>query len=232
MWCVVGRGAQYVELAHYCRHKVEATSIFLYSQSLAVPRVHRHLLAFLFHRSVSFLCLSLHFPKKQPDNLLIFENGSLRICDFGSARFVKISRRPVNTDDSVRGEGCGYAEEDEEGLTNSVGTYTFHCPESVRGDGAPYSGRAADAWAAACTLYCWIFGWLPFHAESLEKLFDKIKREEVDVGEAISPELASLLKGMLHKNPAQRIGLQAVLDHPWMRSVPDPPPPAGFDPNA
>eukprot|EP00904_Undaria_pinnatifida_P007570 jgi/Undpi1/3943/HiC_scaffold_16.g07311.m1 len=168
----------------------------------------------------------------KPDNLLIFENGSLRICDFGSARFVKISRRPVNTDDSGRGEGCGYAEEDEEGLTNSVGTYTFHCPESVRGDGAPYSGRAADAWAAACTLYCWIFGWLPFHAESLEKLFDKIKREEVDVGEAISPELASLLKGMLHKNPVQRIGLQAVLDHPWMRSVPDPPPPAGFDPNA
>ncbi|CAN0118390.1 unnamed protein product [Laminaria digitata] len=37
---------------------------------------------------------------------------------------------------------------------------------------------------------------------------------------------------MLHKDPALRIGLQATLDHPWMRSVPDPPPPAGFIPDA
>lgn len=184
---------------------------------------------------MSSLSLSPSPGKKQPDNLLIFENGTLRICDFGCARFVKITPRPANAENSERGgdeDVSVNVEEDEEGLTNSVGTYTFHSPESVRGDGAPYSGRAADAWAAACTLYCWIFGWLPFHDDSLEALFDKIKGEAIDVGQAISPELASLLKGMLHKNPVLRIGLQAVLDHPWMRSVPDPPPPAGFVPDA
>ncbi|CAM9530007.1 unnamed protein product [Ectocarpus sp. 8 AP-2014] len=37
---------------------------------------------------------------------------------------------------------------------------------------------------------------------------------------------------MLCKDPLQRIGLQAALEHPWMRGVPDPPPPAGFIPKS
>lgn len=164
----------------------------------------------------------------QPDNLLIFENGTLRICDFGCAKRVKITRRPARD-----GDGPGQPEdvhEEEEGLTSSVGTYTFHCPESVRGDGIPYSGRAADAWAAACTLYCWTFGCLPFYDDSLEKLFEKIRGTDLEVGNAISPELGDLLRGMLKKDPSQRIGLQAALEHTWMHGVPDPPPPAGFKP--
>lgn len=121
---------------------------------------------------------------------------------------------------------------EEEGLTDSVGTYTFHAPEMVAGDGKPYSGRAADAWAAACTLYCWTFCCLPFHDQSLERVFQKIREQELDVGQAVSPELASLLQGMLCKDPRARIGLQAALEHPWMQGVPDPPPPAGFVPSS
>lgn len=117
---------------------------------------------------------------------------------------------------------------EEEQLTDSVGTYMFHSPESVSGDGVPYSGRAADAWAAACTLYCWTFGHLPFYDEALEPLFAKIREEEVQVGDALSPELAALLRGMLAKDPSKRIGLRAALDHPWMEGAPDRPPPAGF----
>lgn len=121
--------------------------------------------------------------------------------------------------------------EEEEGLTDSIGTYTFHSPESVSGDGRAFSGRAADAWAAACTLYCWTFGHLPFEDDALEPLFAKIRGEELQVGRAVSPELASLLQGMLRKDPTKRIGLDAVHEHPWMRGVPDPAPPAGFRPS-
>ncbi|CAN0034092.1 unnamed protein product [Ectocarpus sp. 12 AP-2014] len=196
----------------------------------------------------------------KPDNLLIFENGTLRICDFGCARYVKIVRpqpsksKDANGSEAIgrchgedqqppqhhagqqqhqrKGEAAIEQQEEEEGLTGSVGTYTFHSPESVMGDGKTYSGRAADAWAAACTLYCWTFGCLPFHDPSLERVFEKIKGQEVDVGKAVSPDLASLLRGMLCKDPLQRIGLQAALEHPWMRGVPDPPPPAGFIPKS
>lgn len=158
----------------------------------------------------------------QPDNLLLFESGTLRICDFGCARRIRITRRD-------EGQGGGAVEE-EELLTDSVGTYTFHSPESLNGDGEAYSGRAADAWAAACTLYCWTFGHLPFHDDALEPLFAKIRGEEVQVGRAVSPELASLLKGMLRKDPSTRIGLRDALQHPWMEGVPEPPPPAGYKP--
>lgn len=163
----------------------------------------------------------------QPDNLLVFENGTLRICDFGCARRVRITRQAAFRDAGGREGG---EKEEEEGLTNSVGTYTFHSPESLSGDGRPYSGRAADAWAAACTLYCWTFGHLPFHDDALEPLFAKIRNEELQVGRAVSAELASLLRGMLRKNPAKRIRLRDALEHPWMHGVPDPPPPAGFKP--
>lgn len=179
----------------------------------------------LFHRYTLCSPPPHVISSNQPDNLLIFENGTLRICDFGCARRVAITRRQARDGVGPRGHLS-----DEEGLTSSVGTYTFHCPESVRGDGVPYSGRAADAWAAACTLYCWTFGCLPFYDDSLEQLFEKIRGTDVDVGNAISPELGNLLKGMLKKEPSQRIDLQAALEDPWMHGVPDPPPPAGFKP--
>ncbi|CAM9535179.1 unnamed protein product [Hapterophycus canaliculatus] len=183
----------------------------------------------------------------KPDNLLIFENGTLRICDFGCARFVKpAGRQPSCGTDAEASDAMKPHEEGPErqpqqssqrgaqegSLTDSVGTYTFHSPEMIAGDGRPYSGKAADAWAAACTLYCWIFGCLPFHDQSLERVFEKIKEQELDVGQAVSPELASLLQGMLCKDPRGRVGLQAALEHPWMRGVPDPPPPAGFVPSS
>lgn len=142
-----------------------------------------------------------------------------------------MTRLPASAKAIGSAKEIGEDVKEEEGLTNSVGTYAFHSPESVTGDGAPYSGRAADAWAAACTLYCWTFGCLPFHDDSLEQLFEKIKVEKLDFGQVISPDLADLLKGLLEKDPARRMGLQAVLEHPWMRDVPDPPPPAGFKSN-
>lgn len=143
---------------------------------------------------------------------------------------VNIARRPV-----AGGEGPRQSQEvekekekdEEKSLTNSTGIYTFHCPESARGDVAPYPGRAADAWAAACILYCWTFGCLPFYDDSLERLFEKIRGSDVDVGKAILPELADSSSGMLTKHPARRIGLEAAIKHAWMLGVPDPPPPAG-----
>lgn len=168
----------------------------------------------------------------KPDNLLLYENGTLRICDFGCARRVSAASRSEGWDPSSPSVAATSTQaEEEELLTDSVGTYMFHSPESVSGDGAPYSGRAADAWAAACTLYGWTFGHLPFYDEGLEQLFAKIREEEVEVGRAVSAELASLLRGMLAKDPSRRIGLRAALEHPWMEGVPDRPKPAGFCPS-
>lgn len=66
----------------------------------------------------------------------------------------------------------------------------------------------------------------------MEHLFEKIRKADVEVGDAVSPELADLLKGMLRKDAGQRIRLEHVMDHAWMRDCPSPPPPAGYNPGA
>jgi len=75
----------------------------------------------------------------KPENLLVFENGTLRISDFGCARGFDPSSAVVR---------------------GTAGTEAFFCPEACRGE--PHDLRDADAWAAACCLCCFAFGCLPF----------------------------------------------------------------------
>ncbi|CAN0106667.1 unnamed protein product [Discosporangium mesarthrocarpum] len=193
----------------------------------------------------------------KPENLLLFENGTLRICDFGCSRRLvprkTCENAAVSGDSGGGGTGGGgegdrgrsrsnkpigkdkgkddEEEEEEdrwEGLTDSAGTLAFHSPECVSGDGRPHSGTQADAWAAAATLYCWVFGHLPFSAPSPEPMFERIRAGGPELGDAISPELADLISRMLQGDPRRRLGLRGARAHAWLRDVPDPPPPAGF----
>jgi serine/threonine protein kinase len=61
-----------------------------------------------------------------------------------------------------------------------------------------------------------------YTGEALEPLFEAIRTETPDFGEAISTELADLLKQLLDKNPATRITLQQCLQHAWLEGVPEP----------
>jgi serine/threonine protein kinase len=80
----------------------------------------------------------------KPDNLLMYENGTLRIADFGCA--VQFPPGTVRTEGLLR--------------DTSSGTYTFYAPECVTGE--PFCAYSADVWAAGVTLYTWIFGEIPF----------------------------------------------------------------------
>jgi calcium/calmodulin-dependent protein kinase kinase 2 len=80
----------------------------------------------------------------KPDNLLMYENGTLRIADFGCA--VQFPPGTVRTAGLLR--------------DTSSGTYTFYAPECVSGE--PFCAYSADVWAAGVTLYTWIFGEIPF----------------------------------------------------------------------
>jgi len=109
---------------------------------------------------------------------------------------------------------------------------------------------AIDVWALGVTLFCFIFGRLPFNAEHEFKLFKCIAEEELvipkrrirahklelDPIHRLSPEeledyetepvdddLRDLIKRLLIKNPAKRILLKEVKRHPWvLQGVEDP----------
>ncbi|MCO5564660.1 hypothetical protein L7F22_018326 [Adiantum nelumboides] len=79
--------------------------------------------------------------------------------------------------------------------------------------GATYRGRAADVWALGVTLYCMIMGKYPFIGDTLQSTYDEIVHGSLKLSEGLNPHLASLLEGLLCKDPINRMTLDEVVQH-------------------
>lgn len=98
-------------------------------------------------------------------------------------------------------------------LRTTEGTYPFWSPEMCSGS-SPFSGYAADLWAAGVCLYIFTSGRLPFYSESPSELFQKISQAKISFqGLGFSPELKDLLSKVLNKDPFTRAGVGDCLKH-------------------
>merc|ERR1719232_495434 len=146
----------------------------------------------------------LHYQKVihrdiKPSNLLRADNGEVKIADLGVSN-------EFDGADAL--------------LTNTAGTPAFTAPEclSIKNGDSPYSGKAADIWSLGVTLYCLVFGKLPFHDDNIVVIYNKIRTQQLQIPEdtELSPELTDLLGRMLEKEPESRIKLQDLKFHPWV----------------
>uniref|UniRef100_A0A3P9IPQ9 calcium/calmodulin-dependent protein kinase n=1 Tax=Oryzias latipes TaxID=8090 RepID=A0A3P9IPQ9_ORYLA len=144
----------------------------------------------------------LHYQKiihrdVKPSNLLVGEDGHIKIADFGV---------------SNQFEGSDAL------LTSTVGTPAFLAPEALSETRKNFSGKALDVWAMGVTLYCFVFGVCPFMDERILSLHQKIKTQPVVIPERadISDDLKDLLFKMLEKNPETRITVPQIKVHSWV----------------
>lgn len=146
----------------------------------------------------------LHYQKVihrdiKPSNLLRADNGEVKIADLGVSN-------EFDGADAL--------------LTNTAGTPAFTAPEclSIKQGDSPYSGKAADIWSLGVTLYCLVFGSLPFHDENIVVIYNKIRSQQLQIppDHELSPELVDLLGSMLEKDPMDRIKLHDIKVHPWV----------------
>ncbi|XP_078362502.1 calcium/calmodulin-dependent protein kinase kinase 2-like isoform X2 [Oculina patagonica] len=144
----------------------------------------------------------LHYQKIvhrdiKPSNLLKGEDGHIKIADFGVADVFE-------GDDAL--------------LNKTAGSPAFMAPESLQNSRDKYSGKAADIWALGITLYCFIFGKVPFDDVNRMGLYEKIKTEQLTFPEEppLNPQLEDLILRMLTKNPDERINIQQIKEHPWV----------------
>ncbi|XP_043661549.1 calcium/calmodulin-dependent protein kinase kinase 2-like isoform X1 [Drosophila teissieri] len=137
----------------------------------------------------------------KPGNLLLTEFGHVKIADLG-----------------VCNEFLGEDATISNGST--AGTPAFRAPETLIPGQNQYCGRAADVWALGATLYSLIFGNVPFLADSVPLLYEKIKQDSVKFPEnhKVTEILKSCIVQMLEKNATHRITIPQLKTNKWVTS--------------
>ncbi|KAJ3275473.1 hypothetical protein HDV01_000300 [Terramyces sp. JEL0728] len=131
----------------------------------------------------------------KPDNMLISKDGVVKIVDFG------VSEMFSKGNDKFK---------------NTAGSPAFYAPETCNLSHGEISAMAADIWAMGVTLFCMVFGKLPFTGSSIIQLYDGIRDNAVVYPEGADPRLVNCLKKVLDKDPASRITLDELRVDPWV----------------
>ncbi|CBF77936.1 protein cmkC [Aspergillus nidulans FGSC A4] len=132
----------------------------------------------------------------KPDNCLITNDDVLKVVDFGvSEMFEK------NSDMFT---------------AKSAGSPSFLPPELCVVKHGDVSGKAADIWSMGVTLYCLRYGKLPFEEHSIIELYDAIKNRPIVCDGETDEVFKDLMLRILEKDPAKRIQMDELREHPWV----------------
>uniref|UniRef100_A0AAX7V1F7 Protein kinase C n=1 Tax=Astatotilapia calliptera TaxID=8154 RepID=A0AAX7V1F7_ASTCA len=136
------------------------------------------------------------------DNVLLDKDGHCKLADFGMCK---------------------------EGIFEGVATGTFCgtpdyiAPEILQ---EMLYGPSVDWWALGVLLYEMLSGHAPFEAENEDDLFESILNEEIVYASWLSTEAVNILKALLTKNPARRLGCvpteggeEAVTSHAFFTGI-------------
>lgn len=124
------------------------------------------------------------------DNIMIDKNMNIRLIDFGFSRSI----------DNLMMTPCGSTQ--------------YAAPEILQRQ--PYT-KAVDIWSMGIILYAIVFGFLPFDSDNMNAMVNLILHLDPIIPKSASPELASLVLRMIQKDPKQRITLEEIFNHPWVK---------------
>ena len=127
------------------------------------------------------------------ENILLDQNFQIKLSDFGLSKHLHASNELMHT---------------------SVGSPNYAAPELITH--SMYTS-ACDIWSIGVLLYYMATGTLPFQSNNIHKLYNKILSGYVPFNTEINFELRDLISKMLQVNPAQRITIDGIFNHPWVR---------------
>ncbi|KAF4528591.1 hypothetical protein B566_EDAN015811 [Ephemera danica] len=126
-------------------------------------------------------------------NLLLTEDMSVKIADFGLATQLKRA---------------------EDKHLTMCGTPNYISPEVAMRSA---HGLEADVWGLGCMLYTLLVGRPPFDTDAVKSTLTRVVMADFKIPDHVSPEARDLLHNLLKKNPKERIKLQYILEHPFMK---------------
>ncbi|KAK5900341.1 hypothetical protein CgunFtcFv8_025305 [Champsocephalus gunnari] len=146
---------------------------------------------------------SIVYRDMKPENILLDDNGHIRISDLGLA--VRLSEGSL-----ARGK---------------VGTAGYMAPEVI---GHKHYGQSVDWWGLGCLIYEMTAGKPPLrkkgeHPKAAE-MERRIQNQPLEFGEKFGKSVKNLCSSLLNKDPSERLGCLAsggkdVQDHRFFRKV-------------
>lgn len=91
----------------------------------------------------------------------------------------------------------------------SAGSPAFMPPELCVAKHGEVDGRAVDIWSMGVTLYCLMYGRIPFEKHGMLELYSAIRADEANYGDC-NEDLRDLLSQLLEKDPQKRIKMDRI----------------------
>ncbi|CAO3656550.1 unnamed protein product [Mucor fragilis] len=126
------------------------------------------------------------------ENILLDADDNVKICDFGFARFTQKNQY----------------------LETFCGSLSYSAPEVILRK--KYTGPETDIWSLGVILYTLLAGEYPFDDDSEIMTQRKIVQVDYEMPFYFSASLQDLIRHMLQANPADRLSIDAIVDHAWM----------------
>jgi len=137
----------------------------------------------------------------KPENILLDANGHISLCDFGLSKANLTANSTTNT---------------------FCGTTEYLAPEVLLDENG-YT-KMVDFWSLGVLVFEMCCGWSPFFAEDQQQMYKNIVYAKVRFPrEALSLEGRNFVKGLLNRNPKNRLGARGdakeLKDHPFFADV-------------
>ena len=142
----------------------------------------------------------------------------IKITDFGVSHFSTTNKEDPELEKTV-GSPAFFAPE------LCVATNDQHTPIKYDDEPHPliddpeykvYITKSIDIWALGVTLYCMIYGFVPFTAANEYELLDIIPKQPLELPDGPSAECKDFITQLLQKRWDKRMTLQQMKHHPWI----------------
>ena len=147
----------------------------------------------------------------KPENIMVTKDGKLiKIIDFGSSLDLG------GTDfERKMAELKKKEKKKRPDFIHFVGTPNYMAPECVHNQ---FSDKRCDLWSLGCVLFDLITGFPPFNGASEYLIFQKSIEAKYIFPDGIVSELAQdLIKKCIVIDPAKRLTIDEILNHPYLK---------------
>jgi serine/threonine-protein kinase len=155
-------------------------------------------------RITSLICEAIHYMHEhevvhrdlKPENIMICNDGSIRIMDFGIAKYAAMSRLTFG------------------GFTPTMGTPDYMAPEQVKGKrGDPRT----DIYSLGAILYEMVTGFMPFEGANPFLIMNaRLTGDPVAPRQrnpAVTPQVEEIILHAMARNPAERYQTALEMKH-------------------